>query len=50
MTNTGDRPGLETVQVYFQDVASSVMTPVKRLIAYRQLELAPGEKRTVAIP
>lgn len=45
--NTGDRSGAETVQVYFRDDASSVITPVKRLIAFERVELAPGERRTV---
>ena len=49
VTNTGDRAGLETVQVYFRDLVSSVMTPVKTLIAYQQVELAPGETKTVEI-
>ncbi len=45
--NTGSRAGLETVQVYFRDCVSSVMTPVKRLIAYQQVMLNPGETKTV---
>lgn len=45
--NTGKCSGLETVQVYFRDVVSSVMTPVKQLIAFTQVELAPGEAREV---
>lgn len=47
VTNTGSRPGTETVQVYFRDVVSSVITPVKRLIAFRQITLQPGETRHV---
>ncbi|MBQ4265685.1 MAG: fibronectin type III-like domain-contianing protein [Clostridia bacterium] len=39
--------GIVTVQVYFRDLVSSVMTPVKRLIAYQQVSLAPGEKQQV---
>lgn len=45
--NTGAVKGLETVQVYFRDCVSSVMTPVKQLIAYKQVELEPGEEQTV---
>ena len=45
--NTGDHVGVETVQVYMRDLVSSVMTPVKQLIAFRQVELAPGESRRV---
>lgn len=45
--NTGSVSGLETVQVYFRDLVSSVMTPVKNLIAYQQVELAPGESKEI---
>lgn len=47
VTNTGILEGTETVQIYFRDVVSSVMTPVKQLIAFHQLTLAPGERQTV---
>ena len=47
VANTGERAGRETVQVYFRDVVSSVLTPVKTLIAFAQVELAPGEAREV---
>ncbi len=50
VTNAGKVAGKETVQVYFRDETSSVMTPVKQLIAYRQVTLAPGETRRVEIP
>ena len=43
VTNTGRMTGTETVQAYFRDVVSSVLTPVKQLIAFRQVTLAPGE-------
>lgn len=45
--NTGAQAGTETVQVYFRDVVSSVLTPDKRLIAFRKVTLGPGECRTV---
>ncbi|MDQ1702717.1 MAG: beta-glucosidase [Frankiaceae bacterium] len=47
--NTGDRPVRETVQVYIRDVIASVTWAVKELKTYRQVDLAPGESRTVAI-
>lgn len=47
VTNTGKREGTETVQVYFHDEVSSIITPVKQLIAYRQVMLQPGETQTV---
>ncbi|MCI8412631.1 MAG: glycosyl hydrolase [Clostridia bacterium] len=43
--NTGKREGAETVQVYFRDLASSVMTPVKRLIAFRKVQLKAGDSQ-----
>ena len=47
VTNTGSMAGTETVQAYFNDVVSSVLTPVKQLIAFRQVTLAPGETARV---
>lgn len=41
--NTGKCDGAETVQVYFRDIVSSVITPVKRLIAFRKVRLKAGE-------
>ncbi|MBQ8605951.1 MAG: glycoside hydrolase family 3 C-terminal domain-containing protein [Clostridia bacterium] len=45
--NAGERCGLETVQVYFRDMFSSVLTPMKQLIAYKQVELESGEQKRV---
>ena len=45
--NTGDRAGRETVQLYFRDCVSSVLTPIKSLIAFRQVDLEPGEEKTL---
>lgn len=47
VTNTGSRRGTETVQFYFRDVVSSVMTPVKQLCGFCKVRLAPGETKTV---
>ena len=47
--NVGKEAGLETVQVYFRDCVSSVITPVKNLIAFRQVALQPGESQRVTI-
>ena len=41
--NVGERAGKEIIQVYFRDVVSSVITPVKQLIAFKKIELASGE-------
>ena len=45
VTNTGQYTGKETVQLYLQDVVSSVTRPVIELCGIRQVELAPGETR-----
>ena len=45
LSNTGARAGSETVQVYLRDLVSSVITPVKRLVAFRKVTLDPGESR-----
>ena len=47
VTNTGSRPGEEVVQLYVNDVVSSVTRPVKELKGFRKIALAPGEKKTV---
>jgi beta-glucosidase len=45
--NVGDRKGDEVVQLYLNDVVSSVTTPVKELKGFRRITLRPNEKRTV---
>ena len=47
--NTGKMDGVETVQVYMRDLYSSVVTPVKQLIAFTQVALKAGEEKTAAI-
>jgi beta-glucosidase len=49
ITNTGPRPATETVQVYLSDCVTSVTWAQKELKAYRQVELAPGQSRTVEL-
>ncbi|MER5893514.1 glycoside hydrolase family 3 N-terminal domain-containing protein [Streptomyces sp. NPDC001876] len=49
VSNTGDRPVRETVQVYVSDTVTSVTWAEKELKAYRQVELAPGESREVLV-
>jgi beta-glucosidase len=46
--NTGNRPGAEVVQLYINDVISSVVTPVKQLRGFEKISLRPGEKKTVS--
>lgn len=47
VTNTGHRPGLETVQLYIRDLVTSVSWVDKELKAFQQIELQPGETRRV---
>lgn len=47
--NTGSIEGVEVVQIYVNDVVSSVMTAVKNLAGFERVRLAPGETRTVEI-
>ncbi len=52
VTNVGDRPGAEVVQLYLHDPVASVVRPVQRLIGFRKVHLAPGEavRLTVDVP
>ena len=45
--NTGSYRGKETVQLYLQDVVSSLTRPVLELCGIKQVELAPGEIKEV---
>ena len=47
--NTGNRAGVEVVQVYLRDEVSSVMTPEKRLVSFARVPLEAGECKTVEI-
>ncbi len=47
--NTGAVEGTETVQVYQRDLVSSVLTPVKRLIAFAKVTVPAGQEKTVEI-
>ena len=49
VTNTGQRAGAETVQLYIRDKKSSVERPVKELKAFRKVFLQPGETQTVSL-
>jgi beta-glucosidase len=46
--NTGDRAGAEVVQLYLEDVVSSVSTPVKELRGFAKVFLQPGETKPCA--
>jgi len=47
VTNTGRRPGKETVLLYVRDVVASVAPPVRRLRRFEKVTLEPGASRTV---
>jgi beta-glucosidase len=49
VANTGDRPAIETVQVYLRDVVTSVTWAEKELKGYRQVTVAPGAAETVGL-
>lgn len=49
VTNTGDREGMETVQLYVRDVVSTVSTPVQQLKGFKKINLKPGESKVVEI-
>jgi beta-glucosidase len=44
--NSGSRAGSEVVQLYIEDVISSVSTPIKQLRGFAKVALQPGETRT----
>jgi beta-glucosidase len=47
--NTGDRFGEEVVQLYIQDVLSSVSTPIKELKGFAKVGLDPGQTKTLKL-
>jgi beta-glucosidase len=47
VTNTGQRAGRETVQLYVHDQASSLVRPPKELKGFEKVSLDPGETATV---
>ncbi|MCA1004588.1 glycoside hydrolase family 3 C-terminal domain-containing protein [Rhodococcus hoagii] len=49
ITNTGDRPGSEVVQVYVRDVESTVFRPEQELAAFAKVFLVAGESRRLTI-
>lgn len=47
VTNTGNRDGVEVVQLYLHDPVASVVRPVQRLIGYARVPLQAGESTRV---
>ena len=49
VTNTGERPGAEVVQLYVKAPKTGVFKPEKELRGFRKVRLQPGETKTVSI-
>ncbi len=47
ITNSGNRPGDEVVQLYIKDEYGSLPRPVQELKGYARISLQPGETKTV---
>jgi beta-glucosidase len=50
VTNTGDMDGYETVQMYYNDRFSSVLTPEKQLCGFAKVFIKAGETVRVELP
>lgn len=50
MKNTGKLDGKEVVQVYIDDVLSSVVVPNKALKGFKKISIDAGEQKKVKIP
>lgn len=48
LTNTGDRPGDEVVQLYLRDLVGQVTRPVQELKGFRRVSLGPGRSARVS--
>jgi beta-glucosidase len=49
LRNTGDRKGVETVQLYMQDVVGSIVRPVKELKGFKKVALDSGAETVVEL-
>ena len=49
MKNTGKRKGSEVVELYVNDVKSSLQRPYKELKGFTKVSLNPGESKDVSI-
>lgn len=47
VANTGDRPGVDVVQLYARDLVASVTRPVAQLLGYVRVPLDAGQTRRV---
>lgn len=46
--NTGDRPGVETVQLYLTDEVASAARPGRELKGFQRVGLQPGERKEIS--
>jgi beta-glucosidase len=50
ITNTGQRPGDEVVQLYVQHIGSKVPRPREELKGFTRISLDPGQTKSVQLP
>ncbi len=48
VSNEGEMAGMETVSVFVRDVKASITPPVRRLRAFRKINLAPGTTEEIS--
>ncbi|MGN0400313.1 MAG: glycoside hydrolase family 3 C-terminal domain-containing protein, partial [Blautia sp.] len=48
VNNTGKMAGTQVVQLYIQDIAASVVRPVKELKGFKKVSLDPGEEKEIS--
>lgn len=49
VTNTSERIGEEVVQLYLHDTYASVVQPIKKLVGFKRLAIAPGATKTITL-
>ena len=49
VTNVGDRPGSDVVQIYLSDRSGVVLRPRRELAGFAKVRLGPGERETVTV-
>lgn len=49
VTNTGDRPGSQVIQLYLAEQQPRLRRPLKELKSFCRVHLEPGESRTVSL-
>jgi beta-glucosidase len=49
ISNTGKIEGMETAQLYIQDIESSVPRPVKELKGFKKVNIKSGESKTIEL-